>query len=39
MFGTGAFLSIWGLLFMAGARLGLLTYRQQMKAWSSLHKP
>jgi len=38
MFGTGAFLSFWGLMFMTGGCLGLRAYRQQMRAWNSLRK-
>lgn len=34
MFGTGAFLSFWGLVFMSGGCLGLCAYRQQMRARS-----
>ena len=38
MFGTGAFLSLWGLIFMTGGCLGVLAYRQQVTAWSRLHE-
>ncbi|MBR1982314.1 MAG: DUF3592 domain-containing protein [Akkermansia sp.] len=38
MFGTGAFLACWGLMFMTGGCLGLLAYRQQVAAWSRLHE-